>query len=431
MINHLNTSDPSFQKTFQSLLHIPKSKQHNTTETVHTIIEGIKKNGDTALLEYCQQFDNCDKKTVDELIFSQKDLEEAYNRLPEAQRIILQQAHDRIHSFHTRQKLESWTYIDPLGNELGQIITPIEHTGIYAPGGSAAYPSSVLMSAIPAKIAGVSSITLASPSRASTISDLVLGAAFISGVTKAINIGGAQAIAALAFGTQSIPKVDKIVGPGNAFVAEAKKQVFGQVGIDSIAGPSEVVIVSDGTASPQWLAYDLCAQAEHDALAQSILLTPDAAHIQAILNALDTIVPELCRRDIIKESLKNRGALIQTQDIKEAAVLANEVAPEHLQLAMKDPNSVMPYIRNASALFYGIWSPEVLGDYLAGPNHILPTFGTARFSSPLGVYDFQKRSSLIACSEEGSQALLRDAATFAHLEGLTAHAGSAECRIHK
>ncbi|MEY2781871.1 MAG: histidinol dehydrogenase, partial [Pseudomonadota bacterium] len=368
------------------------------------------------------------------LEITQAELQAAFDQLPAAQRDALQQAAKRVRSYHEAQKKasgESWSYRDEDGNLLGQKVTPLDRVGIYVPGGKAAYPSSVLMNAIPAHVAGVPDIIMVVPTPHGVRNPLVLAAAHVAGVSRAFTIGGAQAVAALAFGTATIPKVDKITGPGNAYVASAKKRVFGTVGIDMIAGPSEILVLADGTTPAEWVAMDLFSQAEHDELAQSILLCPDAAYIDAVQSAIDRLLPEMPRRDIIAKSLKDRGALILTRDMQEACAISNRIAPEHLEISSRDPHRWEPLLKHAGAIFLGAFTSESLGDYCAGPNHVLPTSGTARFSSPLGVYDFQKRSSLIEVSETGAQHLGRIAAELAYGEGLQAHARAAELRLNE
>ena len=409
---------------------------------VASILADVQQRGDAAVLAYTQRFDGVQATSMQALELTQAELKAAFDGLPDAQREALQAAAQRVRSYHEAQKKvsgESWSYRDADGNLLGQKVTPLDRVGIYVPGGKAAYPSSVLMNAIPAHVAGVGEIIMVVPTPVrrdgvSTDSQgvknpLVLAAAFVAGVTRAFTIGGAQAIAALAYGTATIPKVDKITGPGNAYVASAKKRVFGTVGIDMIAGPSEILVLADGTTPPDWVAMDLFSQAEHDELAQSILLCPDAAYIDAVQAAMNRLLPEMPRKAIIAKSLSDRGALIHTRSMEEACAISNRIAPEHLEVSSRDPHRWEPLLKHAGAIFLGAYTSESLGDYCAGPNHVLPTSGTARFSSPLGVYDFQKRSSLIEVSEQGAQTLGQIASVLAHGEGLQAHARAAEMRM--
>ena len=411
----------------------------------------MKARGDAAVLDYTARFDGLQAAAVAELELHQADFKAAFDGLPEAQKRALQDAAARIRSYHEAQKKacgESWQYRDADGSLLGQKVTPLDRAGIYVPGGKAAYPSSLLMNAIPAHVAGVGEIIMVVPTpvRGSLATggaagsgttatrgernELVLAAAFVAGVSRAFTIGGAQAIAAMAYGTATVPRVDKITGPGNAYVAAAKRRVFGTVGIDMIAGPSEILVLADGSTPPDWVAMDLFSQAEHDELAQSILLCPDAAYIDAVQASIDKLLPEMPRRDIIAASLNGRGALIHTRSMQEACAMSNRIAPEHLEVSSRDPHQWEPLLIHAGAIFLGAFTSESLGDYCAGPNHVLPTSGTARFSSPLGVYDFQKRSSLIEVSEAGAQTLGQTASVLAHGEGLQAHARAAEMRMH-
>jgi histidinol dehydrogenase len=385
------------------------------------------------VLEYTQRFDGLQAADVKALEITQAELQAALDSLPAAQREALQAAAARVRQYHEAQKKasgESWSYRDEDGTLLGQKVTPLDRVGIYVPGGKAAYPSSVLMNAIPAHVAGVQEIIMVVPTPQGVRNPLVLAAACVAGVSRAFTVGGAQAVAALAYGTATIPKVDKITGPGNAYVASAKKRVFGTVGIDMIAGPSEILVLADGTTPAEWVAMDLFSQAEHDELAQSILLCPDAAYIAEVQAAIDRLLPEMPRREIIAKSLNDRGALILTRNMEEACAISNRIAPEHLEVSSRDPHRWEPLLRHAGAIFLGAFTSESLGDYCAGPNHVLPTSGTARFSSPLGVYDFQKRSSLIEVSEAGAQTLGRIAAELAYGEGLQAHARAAELRLN-
>jgi histidinol dehydrogenase len=393
----------------------------------------VQKRGDAAVLEYTQRFDGLQAADVKALEITQAELKAALDSLPAAQREALQAAAARVRKYHEAQKKasgESWSYRDEDGTLLGQKVTPLDRVGIYVPGGKAAYPSSVLMNAIPAHVAGVQEIIMVVPTPQGVRNPLVLAAACVAGVSRAFTVGGAQAVAALAYGTATIPKVDKITGPGNAYVASAKKRVFGTVGIDMIAGPSEILVLADGTTPAEWVAMDLFSQAEHDELAQSILLCPDAAYIAQVQAAIDRLLPTMPRREIIAKSLNDRGALILTRSMEEACAISNRIAPEHLEVSSSDPHRWEPLLRHAGAIFLGAFTSESLGDYCAGPNHVLPTSGTARFSSPLGVYDFQKRSSLIEVSEAGAQPLGRIAAELAYGEGLQAHARAAELRLN-
>ena len=388
--------------------------------------------GDAAVLEYTARFDALDAPSMSALELTQAELKVAFDSIPAAQRDALEAAARRVRSYHEAQKKangESWSYRDEDGTLLGQKVTPLDRVGIYVPGGKAAYPSSVLMNAIPAHVAGVGEIIMVVPTPKGEKNALVLAAAYVAGVSRAFTIGGAQAVAALTYGTQTVPKVDKITGPGNAYVASAKKRVFGMVGIDMIAGPSEILVLADGTTPADWVAMDLFSQAEHDELAQSILLCPDAAYIDAVQEAINRLLPTMPRAEIIAKSLNGRGALIHTRSMEEACEISNRIAPEHLEVSSRDPHRWEPLLRHAGAIFLGAYTSESLGDYCAGPNHVLPTSGTARFSSPLGVYDFQKRSSIIEVSEAGAQVLGKIAAELAYGEGLQAHARAAEMRL--
>jgi len=392
----------------------------------------VQQRGDAAVLEYTARFDGLNAAAMGELELTQAELKAAFDTIPAAQRSALEAAARRVRSYHEAQKKasgESWSYRDEDGTLLGQKVTPLDRVGIYVPGGKAAYPSSVLMNAIPAHVAGVGEIIMVVPTPKGEKNALVLAAAYVAGVTRAFTIGGAQAVAALAYGTQTVPKVDKITGPGNAYVASAKKRVFGTVGIDMIAGPSEILVLADGSTPADWVAMDLFSQAEHDELAQSILLCPDAAYIDEVRAAIDRLLPGMPRAEIIAKSLTGRGALIHTRSMEEACEISNRIAPEHLEVSSREPHKWEPLLRHAGAIFLGAYTSESLGDYCAGPNHVLPTSGTARFSSPLGVYDFQKRSSLIEVSEAGAQVLGKIAAELAYGEGLQAHARAAEMRL--
>ncbi len=430
----LDTSSAGFEADFQKRLHWAAETDADIEQRVAAILADVKARGDAAVLEYTARWDRLDVRAMAELELTQAELKAAFEGLPAAQRDALQAAARRVRSYHEAQKKasgESWSYRDEDGTLLGQKVTPLDRVGIYVPGGKAAYPSSVLMNAIPAHVAGVGEIIMVVPTPGGEKNPLVLAAAFVAGVTRAFTIGGAQAVAALAYGTATIPKVDKITGPGNAYVASAKKHVFGTVGIDMIAGPSEILVLADGTTPPDWVAMDLFSQAEHDELAQSILLCPDAAYIDQVQAAIDRLLPEMPRAEIIAKSLNGRGALILTRSMDEACAISNRIAPEHLEVSSQDPHRWEPLLRHAGAIFLGAFTSESLGDYCAGPNHVLPTSGTARFSSPLGVYDFQKRSSLIEVSEAGAQVLGKIAAELAYGEGLQAHARAAEMRLHK
>ncbi|MGJ7562495.1 histidinol dehydrogenase [Variovorax sp. GB1R11] len=446
----LSTTSASFDAEFKARLHWSADADAAIEKVVADILADVQKRGDEAVLEYTRRFDGLGATAVSELELTQADFKEAFDSLPEDQRAALQAAADRVRSYHEAQKKasgESWSYRDADGTLLGQKVTPLDRVGIYVPGGKAAYPSSLLMNAIPAHVAGVGEIIMVVPTPAkgsvatggaggqsSTKGErnvLVLAAAYVAGVTRAFTIGGAQAVAALAYGTATIPAVDKITGPGNAYVAAAKRRVFGTVGIDMIAGPSEILVLADGSTPPDWVAMDLFSQAEHDELAQSILLCPDAAYIERVQAEIDRLLPTMPRAEIIAASLNGRGALIHTKSMEEACEISNRIAPEHLEVSSSEPNRWEPLLRHAGAIFLGAFTSESLGDYCAGPNHVLPTSGTARFSSPLGVYDFQKRSSLIEVSETGAQVLGPIAVTLAEGEGLQAHAEAARMRLRK
>lgn len=428
----LSTVSATFEADFAARLHWSADTDAAIEQRVADILADVQARGDAAVLEYTQRFDGLQADSVAALELSQSELKAAFETLPAAQRDALEAAARRVRSYHEAQKKasgESWSYRDEDGTLLGQKVTPLDRVGIYVPGGKAAYPSSVLMNAIPAHVAGVQDIVMVVPTPRGEKNPLVLAAAYVAGVSRAFTLGGAQAVAALAYGTATVPKVDKITGPGNAYVASAKKRVFGTVGIDMIAGPSEILVLADGTTPPDWVAMDLFSQAEHDELAQSILLCPDAAYIDAVQAAIDRLLPDMPRAEIIAGSLTGRGALILTKDMEEACAISNRIAPEHLEVSSRDPHRWEPLLRHAGAIFLGAYTSESLGDYCAGPNHVLPTSGTARFSSPLGVYDFQKRSSLIEVSEQGAQVLGRIASVLAHGEGLQAHARAAEMRL--
>ena len=428
----LSTVSSTFDAEFAARLHWSAEQDAAIEQRVADILADVQKRGDAAVLEYTARFDGLSAPNMAALELTQAELKVAYDAIPEAQRQALSAAAARVRQYHEAQKKacgESWSYRDQDGTLLGQKVTPLDRVGIYVPGGKAAYPSSVLMNAIPAHVAGVQDIIMVVPTPQGAKNPLVLAAAYVAGVTRAFTIGGAQAVAALAYGTATVPKVDKITGPGNAYVASAKKHVFGTVGIDMIAGPSEILVLADGSTPPDWVAMDLFSQAEHDELAQSILLCPDAAYIDAVQREIDRLLPTMPRAEIIAKSLTGRGALIHTRSMEEACAISNRIAPEHLEVSSTDPHRWEPLLKHAGAIFLGAYTSESLGDYCAGPNHVLPTSGTARFSSPLGVYDFQKRSSLIEVSEQGAQVLGRIASVLAHGEGLQAHAQAAEFRL--
>ena len=429
MIRRLSTCDAGFLATLDDLLHFDHSIDDAIEQTVADIIRRVRAEGDGAVLEFTRRFDRLDAASMAELELPRKALQDALDHLSAIQRLALEAAAQRVSAYHERQRLESWSFTEADGTRLGQKITALDRVGLYVPGGKAAYPSSVLMNALPAKVAGVGELIMVVPTPHGEKNALVLAAACLARVDRVFTIGGAQAVAALAYGTQTIPQVDKIVGPGNAYVAEAKRRVFGTVGIDMVAGPSEVLIIADASANPDWVAIDLFAQAEHDELAQAILLCPDADFIARVAASIEKLLPDMPRREVIAASLKGRGALIQVVDLDEACELANRIAPEHLELAVAEPAGLMEKVRHAGAIFVGHYASESLGDYCAGPNHVLPTSRSARFSSPLGVYDFQKRSSIIEVSAAGAKTLGPIAATLAHGEGLTAHANAAEFRL--
>jgi histidinol dehydrogenase len=430
----LSTGDADFEQVFTDRLHWSADTDAQVEQSVADILAQVRARGDAAVLEYTKRFDALDAGSVGELELKPHELKRAFDGLPPRQREALEASAQRVRSYHEAQRRasgESWSYRDADGTLLGQKVTPLDRVGIYVPGGKAAYPSSVLMNAIPAQVAGVPEIVMVVPTPRGEQNALVLAAAHVAGVHRAFRIGGAQAVGALAYGTATVPRVDKITGPGNAYVASAKRRVFGDVGIDMIAGPSEILVLADGSTPPDWVAMDLFSQAEHDELAQSILLCPDAAYIEQVQAAIDRMLPEMPRARIIAASLGGRGALIRTRTMEEACEISNRIAPEHLEIASRDPHRWEPLLRHAGAIFLGAFTSESLGDYCAGPNHVLPTSGTARFSSPLGVYDFQKRSSLIEVSEAGAQALGAIASELAHGEGLQAHARAAEMRMKR
>ncbi|SOE46381.1 Histidinol dehydrogenase [plant metagenome] len=431
LIQRLDARDAGFRDALTRLLAFDASQDESIDRAAAGILADVRQRGDAALLEYTQRYDRVQATSIDALEIPRADWEAALAALPAHQRNALEAAADRVRSYHVHQRAESWSYTEADGTVLGQQITPLDRVGLYVPGGKAAYPSSVLMNAIPAKVAGVPEVIMVTPTPDGVRNPIVLAAAAIAGVDRAFAVGGAQAVGALAYGTATLPAVDKIVGPGNAYVAAAKRRVFGTVGIDMIAGPSEILIICDGKTPADWIAMDLFSQAEHDELAQAILLCPDAAYLDEVEAAIARLLPTMPRADIIRKSLADRGALILVASIDEACEIANHIAPEHLEISTEDAVTVAARIRHAGAIFLGRYSSESLGDYCAGPNHVLPTSRTARFSSPLGVYDFQKRSSLIQVSHAGAQTLGRIAADLAHGEGLQAHAASAEYRLDK
>ncbi|NYS59227.1 histidinol dehydrogenase [Vreelandella salicampi] len=430
-VARLSTRDADFSQRLDTLLDWDGVSDQAVQQRVDDILTQVKQRGDAAVVETTNRFDRLSVSSMSELKLTPEQLKRSFDSLPAAQRVALSAAAERIRSYHERQKPESWQYTEADGTVLGQKVSPIDRAGIYVPGGKAAYPSSVLMNAIPAHVAGVNEIVMVVPTPDGVLNDMVLAAAHLAGVDYVFTIGGAQAIAALAYGTETVPRVDKIVGPGNIYVATAKRAVFGQVGIDMIAGPSEILVVSDGLTDPDWLAMDLFSQAEHDEDAQAILVSWDAEHLQAVEASIERLLPTLEREEIVRASLRRRGALIACQDKQEAITLINRIAPEHLELSVAEPQDWLEGVRHAGAIFMGRYTAEALGDYCAGPNHVLPTSGTARFSSPLGVYDFQKRSSIIHCSAEGASSLGGIASELARGESLTAHARSAEYRIRR
>ena len=428
-IKSLNAQSDNFWSELDAMLAWESVSDEKVLTVVNDIIKNVRQHGDDAVVEYTNRFDRMQVTSIQQLELSQEKLRQALQRIPAQQRAALDQAATRIRHYAERQKLESWSYREADGTLLGQQVSAMDRVGLYVPGGKAAYPSSVLMNAIPAKVAGGPELIMVVPTPDGNVNDLVLSAAAIAGVDRVFTIGGAQAVAALAYGTQTVPRVDKIVGPGNIYVATAKRLVFGAVGIDMIAGPSEICVVCDGQTNPDWIAMDLFSQAEHDEDAQSILVSPDAAFIEKVRASIKKLIVDMPRKNIIEKSLTTRGVIIVTRDMQQAIEVANYIAPEHLELSMDDAESYAKNIRHAGAIFMGRYTAEALGDYCAGPNHVLPTSRTARFSSPLGVYDFQKRSSLIACSASGASQLGKIASVLAHGEGLTAHARSAEYRI--
>ncbi|MCD6060468.1 MAG: hisD [Moraxellaceae bacterium] len=431
IIPRLDTSAAGFEKRLELLLAWESVSDTEVHDAVTEIVRRVRNEGDTALLEFTNRFDGLQAEEAAVLEVPAERLDAALQKISAAEREALTIACERVRGYHERQRQESWQYTEADGTVLGQQITPLDRVGIYVPGGKASYPSSVLMNALPAQVAGVREIIMAVPTPRGEVNDLVFAAARLAGVTRVFTIGGAQAVAALAYGTHTVPRVDKIVGPGNIYVATAKRMVFGQVGIDMIAGPSEILVYCDGKTNPDWIAMDLFSQAEHDEDAQAILVAEDEDFLERVYDSIERLLPELARRDIAATSLANRGALIKVRDRDEAITLINHIAPEHLELSVENPEELLPQIRHAGAIFMGRFTPEALGDYCAGPNHVLPTSRTARFSSPLGVYDFQKRSSLIGCSAQGASELGKVASVLARGEGLEAHARSAEFRILK
>ena len=428
-MKHLNTQSPDFQAELKALLAFETAQDPKIDQIVADICADVQKRGDAAVIEYSNRFDGTSAQSMADLTLTQADLQAAFERLPANVQTALQQSATRVESYHQRQKMQSWHYTDEDGTLLGQQISALDRVGIYVPGGKAAYPSSVIMNAMPAHVAGVPEIIMVVPTPGGERNDIVLAAAFVAGVTRVFTIGGAQAVAALAYGTETVPQVDKITGPGNAFVAAAKRRVFGVVGIDMVAGPSEILVIADGSTPAEWVAMDLFSQAEHDEIAQAILIATSQPYLDNVQAAMDKLIEEMPRRAIIEASLGNRGAMILAKDLDEACEIANYIAPEHLELSVENAQEWAPKIRHAGAIFMGKYTSDSLGDYCAGPNHVLPTSRTARFSSPLGTYDFQKRSSLIQVSEAGAQSLGKIASTLAHGEMLTAHARAAEFRL--
>ena len=429
LVRRLNAADSDFNQTLDQLLSWDAQSDLTVVDVVNSVLADVKARGDAAVVEYTNRFDRRDAQSMADLQVSKEQITQALNAIPSEQRSALQVAADRVRRYHQQQRQDSWSITEADGTVLGQQVTAMERVGIYVPGGKSSYPSSVLMNALPAKVAGVDEIVMVVPAPGGELNPLVLAAAAIAEVDKVITVGGAQAIAALAYGTESVPKVDKIVGPGNIYVATAKRQVFGSVDIDMIAGPSEILVVCDGLTDPDWIAMDLFSQAEHDEQAQALLICPDEGYLDQVEQSIERLLPTLERSDIARQSLRERGALIQVNDLNEAVTLINRIAPEHLELSVADPDILLPEIRHAGAIFLGRYTSEALGDYCAGPNHVLPTSGTARFSSPLGVYDFQKRSSVIRCTAESASELGKVASVLARGESLEAHARSAEYRI--
>ncbi len=429
-IRQFSSRDANFNTDLTKLLAFEENADDVLEATVEAILKDVRKRGDAAVLEYTGKFDRLPLANAAAMELSRDELRSAFDGLPTEQRVALEAAAQRVTEYHQKQVQDSWSYTDADGTLLGQQVTPLDRVGLYVPGGKAAYPSSVLMNALPAKVAGVAELIMVVPTPDGVKNQLVLAAAYLSGVDRVFTIGGAQAVAALAYGTATIPKVDKIVCPGNAYVASAKRRVFGVCGIDMVAGPSEILVICDGQTDPDWIAMDLFSQAEHDELAQAILLSPDEKFIAAVAQSANRLLEQMPRRDIIKTALENRGALIHVADLDEACAISNRIAPEHLELSVAEPKAWLPRLKHAGAIFMGRYTSEALGDYCAGPNHVLPTSGTARFSSPLGVYDFQKRSSVIQVSQQGAQKLGQIAAVLAFGEGLQAHAQSALFRVN-
>jgi len=428
-MKQLSIQQEDFQQQLKALLAWDSVSDEQVVATVKDVLQQVRQRGDTALIEFSNKFDRLSVKSMAELTMDVSRLKQAYDSIPADQREALEKAAQRVRDYHEHQKIESWSFTEDDGTLLGQQVTAIDRAGLYVPGGKAAYPSSVLMNAIPAHVAGVNEIVMVVPTPDGVVNELVLAAAFIAGVTTVFTIGGAQAVAALAYGTETIPQVDKIVGPGNIYVATAKAMVFGSVGIDMIAGPSEILVICDGLTDPDWIAMDLFSQAEHDEDAQSILISWDPGFLKQVLVSIEKLLPTMERQDMIRTSLSTRGCLIKVENEDQAITVANFIAPEHLELSVEDPQTMAKKIKHAGAIFMGRYTAEALGDYCAGPNHVLPTSRTARFSSPLGVYDFQKRSSLIMCSADGASELGKTASILARGESLTAHARSAEYRI--
>ncbi len=427
-ISRLDASEPDFGQQIEALVAAPAEADPEVETAVRAIIDDVRRRGDAALLDYTRRFDRLAADSVQSLFVPESRIAKAWADTDKKTRAALETAAERIRDYHQKQRQESWSFSDDHGSRLGQQITPLDRVGLYVPGGKAAYPSSVLMNAIPARVAGVGQVLLVVPAPDGKLNDLVLAAARVAEVSDVLTVGGAQAVAALAYGTETIPRVDKIVGPGNAYVATAKRLVFGQVGIDMIAGPSEILIISDGSAPADWTALDLFSQAEHDEDARAILICPDGAYLDRVAEAAERLLPQMERAEIIRRALEGGSVFIRVESLNEAVAVANRIAPEHLELSVDDPEALLPGVRNAGAVFMGRYTAEALGDYCAGPNHVLPTGGTARFSSPLGVYDFQKRSSVIHCTPAGARALGEVAARLARGESLTAHARSAEIR---
>lgn len=430
-IQRLDSRSEDFSQQLKTLLAFEGAQDDRVEQTVIAILAEVKARGDAAVVEYTNRFDRLSAASMGGLELPRAELQAALDGLSPERRAALETAASRIRAFHEKQVQEGWSYTEADGTRLGQMVTPLDRVGLYVPGGKAAYPSSVLMNAIPAKVAGVKELIMVVPTPGGEKNALVLAAACLAGVDRVFTIGGAQAVAALAFGTETVPQVDKVVGPGNAYVACAKRRVFGIVGIDMVAGPSEILVLADGSTDPDWVAMDLFSQAEHDELAQSILICPDAAYIDQVQASIEKLLPSMPRQEVIRTSLENRGALILVQDLEEAVALANQVAPEHLELSLAEPDAWVEKIHHAGAIFIGPYTSESLGDYCAGPNHVLPTSGSARFSSPLGVYDFQKRTSLIRVSRAGAQTLGQVAGVLADGEGLPAHAQSARYRLDR